>query len=216
MARSLSSHTKDLLIQSFLIVLSVLLDLFLDEVRSDYKLGQQREQVVSNVIAELNENVEQLESVVGYHERAAESIGAYLDSLAQTGQEVSSPAIQLVPGLIRGGIAPPELQRTAWASTQLSPAYGLIPYETTYELARLYDLQADGVETTWRELARVFVGLEAYEADRAEAVLRSMQFSFGELYRQEAYLLEEMQEAIATVCAQMSVPNCAASGEGTE
>ncbi|NNF58710.1 MAG: hypothetical protein HKN04_10765 [Rhodothermaceae bacterium] len=213
MARSLSSHTKDLLIQSFLIVLSVLLALFLDEARSDYKLGRQRDQVVGNVIAELRDNATSLEQVVDYHAVVSGALGDYLDSLAQRGARLTSPAIQVVPSVLDGGIQPPELQRTAWNSAQLSPAYSLIPYETTYELARLYDLQANGVETTWRELAQLFVGLDAYDPARAGPVLHAMQFGFGELHSQERFLLEEAQEALDAVCTQMPVPTCITSGQ---
>lgn len=215
MARSHSTRTKELLVQSFLIVLSVLLALFLDEARNDYKLGQQREQVLGNVIAELKDNAEELRRVVAYHEESAHRIGAYLDSLEQAGQAPRGPAIRLVISLIDRGIEPPELQRTAWESAQLSPAYGLIPYETTYELARLYDLQADGVETTWHGLAGMFLGLDAYDAERPGPVMNAIQFTFIQLESQEDYLLEETREAITAVCDQMPVPACSASDEGS-
>lgn len=213
MAFSLSNRTQELLFQSFLIVLSVLLALFLDEARNDYKLGRQRDAILGNVLAELRANAASLDEVHRYHGETSRRIGAFLDSLDGRPIDPPIPAVRLIGQLIDGSIREPALQQTAWETARLSPAFGLIPYDTIYPLTYLYDVQAKGAETTWQLIATQFFEHPIYDAAMTERTLLMLSFTFNELQSQERSLLAHIHDVIERVCETHDLPECEESAD---
>ena len=210
MAFSFGDRSKEVLVQSFLIVVSVLVALSLEEAVGNYKQEQERDLVVENIIAELRENTVSLERVLEFHREAGERIATRLDSLERAGLPVLRPAAHVVGEWTGGNMREPTLQRAAWETARLSPSYGLIPYEHTYQFAKLYDLQEDGVETMWRALAQGMIDLEAYQVERAPDVLRFLSFGFTQLHSMESFLLEETEGVLHAICSDTYFRTCPA------
>ena len=185
----------ELLFQSVLIVFSVLLALFLNEVRQYQKQQTRRTQILTNLQQEIKNNSQRIEQVVNYHKEASVLLMNYVqsDSLQKIYQ--GQPPLAIFGQVLQGkqGLNPALLHRTAWELAQYSQEMNDLNYELQYELSSLYRLQASGVESTWNSIAALFTNPLMYDDIRSIVALRTLASSINELYQQEKYLLEKYQ-----------------------
>lgn len=189
---------QKLLFESFLIVLSILFALLINEWRKGQEQAAQRDKALNMVLQELKHNYEELEIVMPYHQK----VNAGLDSILtnSTGEALSdSPLKQILSSVARRGIMPPELQTTAWNTSQLSGAMSLFDEETIYALANVYELQANGVGLTWKEIANFYLSPSLFDMEKNQIHLSLLAVYFYELYQQERFLMDRTGEAIKTL-----------------
>ena len=116
--------------------------------------------------------------------------------------EASGEAVRGVPfdeyqTLLTRGVNAPGLSRFAWAHAQEHGQLNVLSYEIVASTARVYDMQASGVEATWRQIVELlFAGPEVMGEQDLEASLRFTQIGFTELASQERFLIERYREVL--------------------
>ncbi|MBK7869597.1 MAG: hypothetical protein IPJ74_02400 [Saprospiraceae bacterium] len=183
---------RKLIFESILIIFSILLALFINEWRKGQEQTAQRQKSMHMILQELQHNADQLENVIPYHARATKQ----LDSLLKTNIDLNSGVLSIAGQVLRRGINPPELRSTAWNTAQLSGSVGLFKEEAIYALANVYELQEDGVEITWKEIARFYMSADNFDSTLTLQRLALLKIYFNELYQQEQFLQERTNEAI--------------------
>ncbi len=119
------------LVESALIVFSVLLALAVDQWRESSSQRQQAEAARREILAELQANQATVATSQRYH-------AALLDSLARYR---SSDAAPLVGLFSRGFILPAQLSHTAWSSAAETGALAHMDYSTVLLFSRVYAQQ---------------------------------------------------------------------------
>jgi hypothetical protein len=133
------------LVESALIVFSVLLALALNEWRSTAAQRQRLEQAVAAVRSELQENRRLVADALAYHERLSASFAASAEAGA------GAPDLDVVT---QGLLAPARVLRTAWASAQHAGLAAELPYATILQLSTVY-AQQEEYETLSRAMLEV-------------------------------------------------------------
>lgn len=190
-------------IEAALIVFAVVLGFVVNEWREDVADRRAAEAAMSRVVAEIEANVAQLEAVVGYHESVVERIDERLAEIEAAGEPVFGVAFDEFGELMPRGVNAPGLSRFAWEHAQQHGRLDVLPYTIVAGTARVYGMQASGVEATWRQIVELlFAGPQIMREQDLEASLRFTQIGFGELASQERFLihqyrqmLEELREA---------------------
>lgn len=193
---------QKLLFESFLIVLSILFALLINEWRKGQEQAAQHDKALAMVLKELQHNRDELKKVMPYHQK----VKVELDSiLKHTSLQVllEQPVRQYLGDVAPRGIFPPELQTTAWNTAQLSGAVSLFDEETIYALANVYELQANGVGLTWKEIADYYLDPSLFDMTKNQIHLSLLGVYFYELYQQERFLKDRTVEAIETLQKKM-------------
>lgn len=190
---------RHILIESFLIVFTVLLALALSEWRSNLKEERTKEVVLNNILQEIRDNQSDLKEKMEYHNQMSQKMGQYLnsDSLWSTLQYES--AIEAIIQIMDRGIQVPELQSTAWRSAELSGVVNSFDYETIYVLSNVYKVQEEGPNSTWKQLAAFFSDPTSYDKGTTRRLTKMMQLGFGELYAQERSLIYTYEKALESL-----------------
>ena len=185
-----------IVVEAIMIVFTVLLALTLNEWRSNNKAEALTEKVLVNILRELKTNQADLEAKKDYHLEMSDKLAVYnnSDSLWSTLQYETG--IGAVVQVIREGILNPNLQAGAWRSAELSGVINNFDYETIYILSNTYRVQEEGVASTWKHLATLFVSFDSYKKENARDFSRLIQMGFRELNAQERNLLDKYHEAI--------------------
>ena len=191
-----SDRWKDFLLQSILIVFSVILALFLNELRTNQKTQNETQLALGNVIKEIKDNYRSLEYVKGYHKRGMNRIDSIIGEAQQSGTPLSEPLFNLFRIALPNGILPPNTQRSAWNCMNSTGLLTELSYDQLYTLTRIYNLQAEGVETTWRSVANHLMSIETLDESKKQVNLQLLSMLFSELYQQEIYLMEKMEGAL--------------------
>ncbi len=185
------NRVKDLLIQSVLIIFSVILALVLNETRTSQNTNQSTRQALEKVVQEIQNNRQSLAQVKGYHKFAASRI----DSLLRLA-DPTKPVIKMIEAVMPKGIQPPDMQQTAWNTFNSTGLVSNLDYDKIYTLTRLYKLQAEGVETTWKACAGHIMSPGFFDVSKMKTNLQLLQVLFYELYQQERFLEEKMMETL--------------------
>ncbi|MFS2318475.1 hypothetical protein RMQ97_11100 [Maricaulis sp. D1M11] len=191
------------LIEAGLIVFAVVLGFIVNEWREDVADRRAAREAMSRVVAEIESNITQLERVATYHEAVAARIGDRLAEIDASETPVTGTIFGESARIMPQGINAPGLSRFAWTHAQQHGRLDVLPYEVVAETARVYDMQANGVESTWRQIVDLlFAGPEVMEEADLRPVLQFTAIGFTELASQERYLiaqyrslLEDLREA---------------------
>lgn len=195
-ARSTPAWWGRVLVESVLIVFSILLALFFDEWRNERNLAEQRDRAIADIHAEIVLNLAAVEGVVGYHRTVRDSLGALLRRLGQdSGAEAS--AWELAQDAAPNGIQRPGVTSTAWQTAAASEALALLDIGLTNRLGSLYDIQARGIESTVQRVQDLLFDPILFDPGRSIAVLRVLQALANEMAGQELYLAERYREILA-------------------
>jgi hypothetical protein len=175
------------LVESLLIVLSVLLALALDEWRDDQTRAERTEAALTSIRAELQENLQSVERARANHL----AIGDSLERYAELG-EPPPPRIYLF-----GIFNPAPVHATAWESALETGTTSDMAYELVLTLSRVYDGQA-----RYRGLGDALVQeiMDDIRREGEEAVLRDRSARFITLDRdfagRESALAEAYESAL--------------------
>jgi hypothetical protein len=185
-----------ILVESVLIVFSILVALFVDEWRDQRHLDEQRDRALSDIHSEIVLNLGAIDSVVDYHLTIRDSLGVLLQRLA-TDERVERSAWELAMGAAPAGIQRPDVTSIAWQTAAASEAVALLDIGLTNRLGSLYDIQAKGVESTVLRVQDLLFDPILFDPARSVAVLRVLQALAQELAGQELYLAQRYREILA-------------------
>jgi hypothetical protein len=184
-----------ILVESVLIVFSILLALFVDEWRDQRHLDEQRDRALSDIHSEIVLNLAAVDVVVDYHRTVRDSLGALLQRLGT--DRAGASAWELAQGAAPAGIQRPGVTGIAWQTAAASEAVALLDIGLTNRLGSLYDIQAKGVESTIERVQELLFDPILFDPARAVAVLRVLQALAHELAGQEIYLAQRYREILA-------------------
>lgn len=184
------------LFESLLIVFSILLALLINQWREYGKEVAQRQKALNMIINELEHNSNQLQLVIPYHQEASATLDSILAIPSAQSPLHGKTTLEVISGFLRRGINPPELQKTAWNTSQLSGAVSLFDEETIYALANVYETQDKGVEIMWKEIAKLYIDPGSFDLTFTQRNILLLRFYFNELQAQEVFLQQRAQEAI--------------------
>lgn len=191
-----SLNVKKLLSESFLIIISILLALFINEWRTNYNLEKEKEKILASIVLELEENLKSLNYVRPYHKKVSKSMMAFLASDSIEHKIEGKAAVEALYQFLPDGIREPRVQSTAWTTAQLSEAIRLFDNETIYQIAKTYEHQSEGVEEGWKMIIRSSMDLEFYKEASTKAFLLRMAHSFKNLSDIEGYLMRKTEETL--------------------
>jgi hypothetical protein len=187
---------RHLLIESILIVFTVLLALALSEWRAGIKENKTRASVLNNIILEVKKNKNDLESKMDYHLEMSKKLGLYLNSDSLWSSLNYNSGIEAMMQIMDKGLQNPDLQSGAWRSAELSGIVNSFDYETIYILSNVYRVQSEGPDNTWKQLASLFGDPNSYDKNSARRLGLMLQVGFNELYSQERSLVYSYENAL--------------------
>ena len=188
----LSDKTKDYLIQVVLIVGSVLLALWLDQLMADRMDNKKKEVAINNIITEIEKNLEEVKSVSHYHEKMGKGLSMYIDSIDF--DHVEENAMTIISPFMKYGLQVASIQETAWDMATETESVSSFEYEMAYDMTRLYDLQQRGVLSTTSKIMDFLTDPSLFRKEEREEVVMVFTFAMRELASQEKYLEEKYQE----------------------
>ncbi|ABI64702.1 MAG: hypothetical protein ACJA0K_001830 [Maricaulis maris] len=185
------------LVEGLLILFAVVLGFIVNEWREDVADQRAAEAAMGRVVAEIEANIEALEDVVAYHEEVVERIGARVAEIEASPEPVESVLFDEFPRVLPRGVNAPGLSRFAWEHAQQHGRLNVLPYERVSEVARIYEMQAYGVESTWRQIVDLlFSGPQIMSSQDLVPSLRFTQIGFTELASQERFLINQYQRLL--------------------
>jgi hypothetical protein len=112
-------------------------------------------------------------------------------------EPVESVLFDEFPRVLPRGVNAPGLSRFAWEHAQQHGRLNVLPYERVSEVARIYEMQAYGVESTWRQIVDLlFSGPQIMSSQDLVPSLRFTQIGFTELASQERFLINQYQRLL--------------------
>lgn len=191
-----------LLIESVLIIFSVLLALFLNEYRGNIKEKRIQDEAFVKINHELMVNLEVLNEWLPYHQEVLINLRTALKSDSSRATMVSKDGVYFW-GLMPRGVVQRLLDDAAWSALKSSNVFANIDFKRMLLLSKLYKLQSQGVETTLRGVLEIMYSREALNPDNLPETLMLLERGFGELVSQEDYLINQYQQAMT----ELNIPN---------
>jgi signal transduction protein with GAF and PtsI domain len=190
-------------LEAGLIVFAVMLGFLVTEWREDHRRGQVAHDALERIVAEMESNLEALESVVGYHEQIRDDLAA-LSAQVEAGQaSANGVLIERVMPVMPQGVQPPILSTVAWDFATERGALDIVEYGVVEEIARLYSIQDLGTASTWRAIVdMVFFHPDTFRERDISSSLVFMQMGFGELAAQERSLIYTYEQVLPRIRAQ--------------
>jgi len=181
-------------------VFAVVLGFLVNEWREDVADRRAAEAAMGRVVAEIEANIEALETVVAYHEEVVARIGARVAEIEASPEPVEGVLYDEFPSILPRGVNAPGLSRFAWEHAQQHGRLNVLPYARVSRVARLYEMQANGVESTWRQIVELlFSGPQIMTSQDLVPSLRFTQIGFTELASQERFLISQYRQLLAGI-----------------
>jgi hypothetical protein len=195
-ARAAPAWWGRILVESVLIVFSILLALFVDQRREERRLDELRDRALHAIHSEIALNLRAVESVVDYHGTVRDRLGALLNRI-EAGEVENASAWNLALSVAPQGIGRAGVASTAWQTAATSGAVSLLDISLTYRLGGLYDIQSKGVEASLERIQELLFDPIMHDPSRSMAVLRVLMNLANELTQQEVYLTQQYSEILA-------------------
>lgn len=173
-----------LLVESMLIVLSVLLGFAATEWRDRRAEQALAADALQNFRREIRQNLVVLDSVYPKHV----ALAARIDTALGTPRSGESAFQALVRAMPAGGISIPPLAEAAWETAASTGALRFLGYEQAARLSETYQVQRTTLVQTTLRLEDRLSAPEDFDPARRDAMLRVYQLLFRELSGQETYL----------------------------
>lgn len=180
---------KDFAVRGLLIVFSILLALFLNEIRDQQKVTADLKSAYRSIRIEVENNRDALAAATEYHSKCI----AALDSLLQknsrnmAGTEFAAILSQIFPNEHHL----PTLQNAAWNTLHLMGFISHLKFDDAYPFVKLYGSQKAGVERVSHEIREFLSQPELFDKQVNTANLKTLRLHLNELYEQEKRLLNE-------------------------
>ena len=174
---------KNYLFESILIVFSVMLALFLNQVVENINTTKQKEKAIERISTELERNLAVLENWIDIHNnmknRTEQIIAGESDSLKQ--QLLEQPNFNLI--LLTGGqsIIDSNLSSSAWEIAKSTRVVNEFDFDTVEMLTGVYALQDVIFNQTLQDISSTYFERETHDLDNLDATLIQFQLKFTEL-----------------------------------
>lgn len=191
-SRWLTGSSFRLLLESVLIVLSVLLGFALSEWRARQADHERAAAALENFRREIRNNLATLEQRRPEHAALAERLAGAIDSDASEGETAFDVFATLMP---EGGTNTLPLREVAWQTAASTGALRLLDYEVAALLSETYLLQASLVPTLAR-LSDRFSDQSNFDPQSRDAMIRVHHRLMDDLAGQEEYLIDTYRRAL--------------------
>ena len=186
------------LLESALIVFSVLLALFLNEYRSQLKDQELKQVALERIEVELNQNREVLAEWLPHHQKILANLTEAINNPQISENLVTQNGEVRLQSLFERSIVQRLITRTAWTAVQSSNAFANVDFDQALQLAELYNLQEIGVESTLKRTLNILGSRESLQAAELRNTLMLLRNGFRELVSQEEFLIHKYDETLAS------------------
>jgi len=189
----------EVLVQSVMIVLSILLALWVDEWKQHRAEQQLAAVSLSNSLHEVQQNQARLDDILPYH-RGVRSMVKELEA----GHTIRTPTdFESAVGV--DGLRPPFLLATAWQTAVATGALQHIDYETVSALSLTYTLQ-DRFREESRSGIQSMLQASNFQPGHAEGALRSADIFLNDVVTNEEELRATYAQAARLLSRKLDVP----------
>ena len=190
-SRSFRESSVRLVIESVLIVLSVLLAFAVAEWRDRVADRDLAHAAVTNFRREISANLAELERVQPKHAEFAKRLLAAAQHPG-TGNAFDA----FVKAMPEDGLDTPPLHEAAWEVATSTGALRLLDYNVAAQLSETYLVQRSTVLPTLRMLTDRISSIQTFEPAARTAMVRVQQMVITELAGQESYLIDLYRKAL--------------------
>ena len=184
-----------LVIESLLIVFSVLLALFLNEYLNTRKAQKVKENALARVVSELEANQATVKEWAPYHNEVLGNIKKALrnDSIKNT---LKTPQGVEFWNLMPNGVVQQLIDDAAWQALKSSSAFSDLSFDTVLSLSKVYKLEKVGVESTIKSILEIINARESLHEENLQDTLVLLGKGFNELVAQELFLLDQYEKTL--------------------
>lgn len=189
---------KDYFYEGSLIVFSVLLALFLNQIVLNIETSRQKENAINRITEELERNLSVMEKWLEAHEQIAVRIEQIVtgesDSLKQQLIDQSFFNFEILTG--GHSFIDSNLSSTAWETAKSTDIVNEFDFETVEILTGVYTLQDLVFDQTIQNIVDTFFERETHNPENLDETLIQFNLRFQELAGQERLLLALYSDAI--------------------
>lgn len=187
-----ASSSSRLILESVLIVLSVLLGFALSEWRTRQADRERAAVALENFRREISENLAELERLYPMHVRFVERLAGAMESGADEWETSFDAFAALMP---EGAMGSHPLRQAAWETAVSTGALRLLDYEAATLLSDAYLVQAS-VARTRQLMADRFSDESNFDPQRRNTMIRVHHRLMSDLAGQEEYLIDAYRSTL--------------------
>ena len=184
-----------IIVESVLIVLSILLALAINQYRDYKKQESLRIETLSNIKIEIENNIADLEQLIDSHKNTSARVEKFMAELNPADIEGKS-VTDIIFSLDKIIIKAVSLNNTAWETARLTNAVSLIDYQQIQSISKVYNLQKISVDRMWELISSFLLSKENFETDNTALKLKIFNSYLIELYRQEINLKLKLEDTL--------------------
>ena len=187
-----------IVLESLLIVLSVVLGLALNEARQKRADAELARTVLANFRREIEQNLATLEKVQPRHALLASRLR---EAASERRSEPTAFAV-FAASMPEGGLGDTTLREAAWETASSTGALRLLDYGTASRISEVYTLQHTSVGPTVQRVLDRVLSPDTFDPARKEVMIRAVHMQIQELSGQEAYLIGVYQRTLKELPAK--------------
>ncbi len=184
-------------LEAILIVFSVLLALYLDNVFEDRREARIIDELVSHITDEMNSNLAIVDEWLPYHRTVIDEIDRYLGSDELLQSLLTANGIDY-GRLMERGLIQDFYSISSWQLAQQSEITSRIEFSTTYAISRAY-LSQQNVNLTLERFSDFVFERQTHDPDEVVTSLRILRNLLQELSGQQSVLQINYREALQAV-----------------
>jgi len=184
-------------LEAILIVFSVLLALFLDNVIGDRREARIIDELVSHIADEMKSNLTIVDEWLPYHRAVIDEVDRYLASDELQQSLLTADGIDY-GRLMERGLIQDFYSNSSWQLAQQSELTSRIEFEVTYAISRAY-LSQQNVNLTLQRFSDFVFERQTHDPDKLVNSLRILRNLLQELSGQQSVLQHNYREALQAV-----------------
>lgn len=184
--------------EGILIVFSVLLALFLNQLVENYKIGNQKEMVLSSIQKEIETNLKAVKYINEKHQRFKTNIQAIRSGENDRLKRVLRESDFFDLSIITNGEALIDqfISNTSWQTAQSIGIISEFDYDLVEQLTLVYALQDIVINQTLKSITETLFDRSTHDMDKLDETLIQFELRFNELTGQEALLIDLLTKAL--------------------
>jgi len=189
---------KKYLVESALIILSLLLALSIDKFMDEHERSKQKDFAIEQIQKELERNLEIIDQWIVRHQATSEIIQGLVDGTDEkTKTELrKQPFFDFGVLTERQSLVDTFLISTAWDTAKATGIISEFPFDTTQTLTSVYSLQEVISNKSLNKIIDFYFDMEAHKMENLDQILIQFQLRFGTLVSQEYILKYLYKEAL--------------------
>ena len=191
-------------LEATMIVFSVLLALYLDNVFEDRRENRTISELVGHIADEMQSNLDIVEEWRPYHQDVITEIDRYLSSDELRQSLLTADGIDY-GRLMEKGLIQDFYSSSSWLLAQQSEITSRLDFEVTYAISQAY-LSQQNVNQTLQRYSNFVFDRQTHDPDQLMVTLRILRNLLQELSGQQAVLGHNYREALQAVAGLDSRP----------